>query len=236
MLEELMSDIALPAGVLAARAGVAPSTATKHLAKLQAGGLVTITPRGRLREVRLAGPPVAEAIESLGRLAKPSRATGLRQISRMDSLRRARSCYDHLAGETAIALTDTLTARGALQLTDDGFAVHESNLWSVLGLDIDSVRSHARRRPLARPCLDWTERRPHLAGALGAAILRSLLQHDWVRRRPDGRALEVTRAGHATLATLASNSHPGDTESALVKRDPSATTGSPRSAGSPRCS
>lgn len=202
MLDELMSGDALPAGVLAARAGVTPSTATKHLAKLEAGGLVTITSRGRVREVRLAGPDVAEVVEVLGRLAQPSHPSGLRQVSRMDALRHARSCYDHLAGEAGVALTDALIARGALQATDAGLAVHESKLWSDLRLNIADVRAAAGRRPLARPCLDWTERRPHLAGALGAAVLQSLHRSGWVRRRPGGRALDVTPTGQICLRAL----------------------------------
>ena len=205
MLDELMSGGALRAGVLASRARVAPSTASKHLAKLEAGGLVTVTSRGRTREVRLAGPEVAEAIEALGRLAAPRPPRGLREATRMDALRCARSCYDHLAGQTGVRLTDALVASGALRVRDGGFALAPDHpAWARLGVDVAAVREGAGRRPVVRSCLDWTERRPHLAGALGAAVLGALLSDGSVRRLPGGRALAVTPAGQRRLDALAS--------------------------------
>jgi DNA-binding transcriptional ArsR family regulator len=203
MLDELMSGGGLPAGVLAARAGIAPSTASKHLAKLEAAGLVTIAAQGRVREVRLAGSAVAEAVETLGRLAESTSPSGLRDVTRMEALRRARTCYDHLAGQLGVSLTEALVDRGALNASDGGLTIGESAAWTDLRIDIDRVRAAAGRRPLARVCLDWTERRPHIAGAIGAAILRSLHENQWVRRRPGGRALSVTPAGCEMLTAFA---------------------------------
>jgi DNA-binding transcriptional ArsR family regulator len=202
MLDELMSAEAVTAGVLAARAGIAPSTASKHLARLEAHGLVTITSRGRTREVRLAGPEVAAAIEALGRLARPAAPSGLRDVNRMTALRHARSCYDHLAGQLGVALTDTLIDHGALRAADGALAAADSDVWPALGIDLAAIRAGAGRRQLARPCPDWTERRPHLAGALGAAVLHSLIGRDWIRRRPGGRALTVTTTGTVALQAL----------------------------------
>jgi DNA-binding transcriptional ArsR family regulator len=201
MLDLLMDGHAWPAGVLARRVGVAPSTASEHLARLAAGGLVAVEPRGRERRYRLASPHVADALEALARIGGDRPVRTLRESSRKEALRDARTCYDHLAGRLGVAITDALVERGALlvrdtsfDLTDDG----EALLVQRLGVDIAAAR--AGRRAFARACLDWTERRPHLAGALGAALARSLLDRDWVRRRPADRGLVVTPPGEAGLA------------------------------------
>jgi DNA-binding transcriptional ArsR family regulator len=198
ILEELLGGVALPVGALAVRAGVAPSTASEHVAKLEAARLVAVTANGRRREVALAGPHVAEALEAMSRLADPPPPVGLRAVDRRQALRRARSCYDHLAGRLGVALADALVDRGALSARDGAFAVGGSDpLFGTLGIDLDALR--ARRRPLVRACQDWTERRPHVAGALGAAMLAAMLRADWLRRRPDGRALDLTPAGAEAL-------------------------------------
>lgn len=202
MLDELMSGQPLPAGVLASRAGIARSTASEHLAKLSDAGLVTITRSGRVREVRIAGPAVAEAIEALGQLAPQASGSGLRTISRMDALRHARSCYDHLAGQLGVALTKALIEHGALAPDDGTFAVCPSSAWTTVGVDVEHVRASASRRPLARPCPDWTERQPHVAGRIGAELLQSLLTQQWVQRRPTDRALRITDAGLRSLTPL----------------------------------
>jgi len=193
MLEELLAGPPLPAGALAVRVGVAPSTVSGHLARLESAGLVTITAAGRRREAQLAGPHVAEALEALRRLAGDDpRPIGLREVNGRAALREARSCYDHLAGRAGVALADHLVARGALtdQFTvpDDAAGYYRD----AFGIDLGSLPG---RRPLVRPCTDWTERRPHVAGALGAALLTSLLERGWVQRRPDGRALNLKGPG-----------------------------------------
>ena len=215
MLDALNGGEALTAGALARRAGVAPSTATEHLARLEAGGLVVSERHGRARHVRLAGAHVARALEALGAIAPPKRVTGLRAWHHGEALRAARSCYDHLAGEAGVALADALVERGLLDPGEGGFAITapgESEL-EAFGLDVDAILG--ARRATARACLDWSERRPHVGGALGAALLSELLGRRWLRRRPEGRALAITAAGRAgfeatfgaSLGTIRTNSN-----------------------------
>lgn len=198
ILEELLGGPALPAGALAVRVGVAPSTVSGHLAKLEAAGLIVVRRRGRRREAELARPEVAEALEALSRLATgDARPIGLRAVNGHVALREARSCYDHLAGRAGVALADDLVARGALSLDDGTFVVRDGAYFAdAFGIDVAALGG---RRVLVRACADWTERRPHVAGALGAALLDVALARDWVRRRDDGRALNVTATGRAAL-------------------------------------
>src|SRR5690349_2550786 len=130
ILEELLGGPALPAGALAARVGVAPSTASGHLAKLEAANLIVIHTRGRRREAELARPEVAEALEALARLAGPTHPVGLRAVNGHAALREARSCYDHLAGRAGVALADDLLARGALVERDGAFAVSDATYFN----------------------------------------------------------------------------------------------------------
>ncbi len=215
MLDALNGGDALTAGALARRAGVAPSTATEHLARLEAGGLVVSERHGRARHVRLAGAHVARALEALGAIAPPKRVTGLRAWHHGEALRSARSCYDHLAGEAGVALADALVERGLLDPGEGGFAItaHGESTLKAFGLDVDAILG--ARRATARACLDWSERRPHVGGALGAALLSELLGRRWLRRRPEGRALAITAAGRAgfeatfgaSLGTIRTNSN-----------------------------
>lgn len=201
MLEELLGGLPLPAGALAARVGVAPSTVSGHLVRLESAGLVTIEAKGRRREARLAGPHVAEALEALSRIAgDTTRPVGLKAVNETQALREARSCYDHLAGRAGVALADHLLEHGALAARAGGFEVPPSayeHYRDRFGVDPSALTT---RRPLARACADWTERRPHLAGALGAALLDAMLEQGWLKRRPDGRALNVTSRGRDALA------------------------------------
>src|SRR4051794_7288699 len=197
ILEELLAGPPLPAGALAARVGVAPSTVSGHLAKLESAGLITVRSVGRRREASLARPEVAEALEALSRLAGESHPIGLRAVNGQAALREARSCYDHLAGRAGVALADSLVARGALSLRDDAFVVDSPAFFaSAYDIDVDALPP---RRPVVRACMDWTERRPHVAGSLGAALLDVFLARGWVARRPDGRALNVR---HAALTSI----------------------------------
>lgn len=199
ILEELLGGPPLPAGALAVRVGVAPSTVSGHLAKLEAAGLIVVRARGRRREAELARPEVAEALEALSRLAPgDARPIGLRAVNGHAALREARSCYDHLAGRAGVALADDLVGRGALVLRDGAFTVGDEAYFArAFGIELGAFTG---RRVLVRACPDWTERRPHVAGALGAALLDVALARDWVRRRDDGRALNVTAAGRAVLS------------------------------------
>jgi DNA-binding transcriptional ArsR family regulator len=198
ILEELLGGVPLSAGALAVRVGVAPSTVSGHLAKLVDAELIVVHASGRRRLASLARPEVAEALEALSLLASgESRPIGLRAVNGQLALREARSCYDHLAGRTGVAFADSLVTRGALSMHDGAFILGDaSHFTDAFGIDVNALRS---RRPLLRTCIDWTEQRPHVAGALGAALLDVMLTRGWVRRRPDGRALNVTPEGVAAF-------------------------------------
>ncbi|MET8120096.1 winged helix-turn-helix domain-containing protein [Micromonospora sp. NPDC005291] len=196
----LLDGRAWTAGELARRAGVAPSTASDHLTRLVRGGLLVEERQGRHRYLRLAGPSVAQLIEHLaGHAPTPSAPTGsLRAATTSAALTYARTCYDHLAGRLGVLMYDALLADGRLDrssglaLTADGWA------WATeLGVPVDVLR--AARRPVVRDCLDWTERRPHLAGALGAALCRRFTDLAWITQG-SGRAVRLTPAGRAALA------------------------------------
>jgi hypothetical protein len=193
---------------------VKPPTASAHLARLVEGGLLRVEREGRHALYRLASPEVARALEALATLA-PARAAGsFREGQHGKALRLARSCYDHLAGQMGVAVTAALLARGALRSRGAWYLLTPEGERTLrrLGVDLDSARR--TRRAFARPCLDWSERRHHLAGALGAAVLHCLLAKQWLRRRRASRALEVTALGWRGL------------RSAFDLRDPSVTPGS----------
>ncbi|MEU4539701.1 helix-turn-helix domain-containing protein [Streptosporangium sp. NPDC023825] len=200
----LLDGRAWSAGELARHAGVAASTASEHLSQLVGGGLLAEERQGRHRYVRLAGPEVARLVEDLaahaGLGAAAARPATLRAASAARALAGARTCYDHLAGRLGVAITDALTARGLLR-QDAGFALSDEGL-SWFAVELGAPLPGGGRRPLARPCLDWTERRHHLAGTAGAVLCATALERGWVGRIGSGRALNVTRAGHEALARL----------------------------------
>jgi hypothetical protein len=162
---------------------------------------------GRRREVRLAGPEVGRALEGLAAIAPPKHVTGLRAWHHGEALRAARSCYDHLAGQAGVALADGLVAGGTLELGDGAFALTDAGAGRLadFGLDVDAILG--AKRATARACVDRSERRPHVGGALGAALLDALLHRRWVARAPQatgaratrGRVLHITDAGRAGL-------------------------------------
>lgn len=191
----LLDGRAWTAGELARSAGVAPSTASEHLGKLVEGGLLTEERQGRHRYVRLTDGRTARLIEELAAHAAPRAAhppRSLREASLQHALARGRTCYDHLAGRLGIRITDAMTERGLLR-QDTGFALTDEGLEWFGGLGVRL--GTASRRPLARGCLDWTERRPHLAGASGAALCRHVLDAGWCERVGTGRAVRPTPAG-----------------------------------------
>jgi DNA-binding transcriptional ArsR family regulator len=205
MLDALLAGEALTAGELARAPGVAPRTASEHLRRLTAAGLVYATPAGRHRYHRLTEPNVAAAIEALALIApqRASRPSTLRRVRADAALTYARTCYDHLAGVVGVTLLDGLVSRGRLRWDDGALRPgSDGTAWlDELGIDVDRHRS--RRRPLIRPCIDWTSRRPHLAGAVGAAIADHALTRRWVVRRTHGhRALRVTDEGRDAFRTL----------------------------------
>jgi DNA-binding transcriptional ArsR family regulator len=207
MLDALLNGGRHSARELAVAAGIAPSTATEHLHRLEQGGLVVTERVGRRREVRLAGPDVGRALESLAALAPVKRPTGLREWNHGEALRAARSCYDHLAGQAGVALADGLLEQGVLTLGEGAFGLTDDGhaRLSAFGLDIDAILG--ARRATARACVDWSERRPHIGGALGAALLSELLRRDWLTHAPvrtgakstRGRVLRITPAGQVGL-------------------------------------
>lgn len=200
MLLSLLGGEAIPAGELARRAGVSPSGASAHLRRLREGGLIMQESVGRHRYFRLASRDLAEALESLARVAPARVASSFRESEGTRALKHARTCYDHLAGELGVAVTDALVERRMLARTDDTFTVTgKGSRWlTSLGIDLDAVAGS--RRSFARACLDWSERRPHLAGSLGAAVAEVFFARKWIRRLPGGRAVAVTPDGRAWLA------------------------------------
>jgi DNA-binding transcriptional ArsR family regulator len=202
---------ALPASVLASEAGVAASTASSHLAKLVEAGLVSVERHGRHRYHRLAGPHVAELVETLARHARPAPVRSLRQGSRAHALRAARTCYDHLAGRLGTALMAAMIDGGMLAGGDGRFdaARARRDRLSARGRDVDYRLTDTGAEALARfgvdpaqpirYCVDWSEQRHHLSGALGRAICARMLELGWIRRLDRHRALTVTPAGVAGL-------------------------------------
>jgi DNA-binding transcriptional ArsR family regulator len=183
MLAALADGRSLPAGELARRAGIAATTATAHLHRLVEGGLVRVRHQGRHRYHELAGPDVATALEALAQIAPRAQVHSLRQDREHRALAHARTCYDHLAGRLGVELRDRLLADGSLQLLGDRDHVltdHGSDRLRQLGLDAEQLSSS--RRVLARSCLDWTQRRPHLAGAIPAAITAQMIELGWLSR------------------------------------------------------
>jgi DNA-binding transcriptional ArsR family regulator len=199
MLELLMDARTHPAGELAREADVALSTASGHLAELTEAGLVDVEPAGRQRRYRLSRPEVARAIEALAVIAPPQRVSSLRAATAVERLRAGRTCYDHLAGRLGVWITDVLVSRRALRARDGGFVMTRSGgeLFASIGVDVDGARE--RRRAFALACQDWTERRSHLAGALGAELCDRLLELGWVERRGPGRAVAITESGARQL-------------------------------------
>jgi DNA-binding transcriptional ArsR family regulator len=196
ILLELLSGRALPAGELARISGIKPQTASSHLAKLTEGGLLAVESSGRHRYYRLANREVAQLIEAMNLIAPPRKINSLKQSQEALSLQHARTCYDHLAGKLGVALMDRLLELGYLEATPERqFEVTETGhrQLSAFGLDMDSLLRGKRR--LIRPCLDWSERRHHMAGALGTALTKRLFELGWIKRYPAGRAVQLTKVG-----------------------------------------
>ncbi len=199
ILDTLMDGREHAAGELARRAGVTPSTASGHLSRLLAGRLVLCDVHGRERRYRLASAEIAAALEALARIAPAAEVRSLRAANRRAQLRAARTCYDHLAGWVGVSVTDALVARGALVPQDGGYKLSATGDKLLRRLGVDLAGARARRRSFALACLDWSERRPHLAGALGAALADTAVANGWLLRRQNDRALTVTSAGRSAL-------------------------------------
>jgi len=207
MLVALLDGRCLPAGELARAAGISPSTASEHLARLTAGGLTTVTSSGRNRYYTLRNDEVAQTLESLQTIAPTRPVRSLRDARTGSALAFARSCYDHLAGQLALHLANALTAQGALAplvAAQEGVLLNGGHQLLVqLGVHVPG-RTGMSRRPVVRGCLDWTERQPHLAGHLGAAVLTALTSREWLQPTANSRALRLTDHGRRNLGQLLS--------------------------------
>lgn len=196
----LMDGSRRPAGELAAAAGVTAATASEHLAVLVDAGLVRCEPRGRQRFYALADDSVAAALEQLGHLCPPTPPSSYRRPREARDLARARLCYDHLAGRLGVELLESMQRQAWLSPRDA--ALTPAGRDALTGLGVAVADLEARTRPVVRTCPDWTERRPHLAGGLGAALAAHFTERAWVRRRDRGRGLDITRAGTEALARV----------------------------------
>lgn len=199
MLLALLGGQALPAGELAVRAGVSPQTASSHLARLVDAGLLRAASSGRHRYYSLSSAEVGGVLEALLTIAPARPVRSLRQSEEALALRRARTCYDHLAGALGVRLTQQLLARELLVPDEACYHVTTSGAAFLEGWAIDVEALRRGRRALARPCLDWSERHNHLAGALGAAITARLFERGWLRRLSGSRAVQLTGEGQAGL-------------------------------------
>jgi DNA-binding transcriptional ArsR family regulator len=195
VLAALMGGEALTTGELAAIAGVAKSTMSEHLTRLERAGLVSSTVHRQFKYYRIASPRVATMMESIKVVAAidcPPRHQP--KSAKDDALRTARTCYDHFAGRLGVALADALVARNLIELGDCGGEVTSAGLafFRDQGLELDTGRSN---RVFCRPCLDWSERRYHIAGSVGACLCRTAFERGWVVRMPGTRAISITTAG-----------------------------------------
>jgi DNA-binding transcriptional ArsR family regulator len=212
MLATLMDGRALTATELARAAGITPQTASGHLARLTEAGLLAMMQQGRHRYHRLASPAVALMLESIMSVAaerdvvtgsQPRKAivVGPRDAA----LRRARTCYDHLAGRLAVAIADRMVERAHVELSADGGVLTDDGAVFLRGLGVDLGATPAQSghrtsgRMFCRPCLDWSERRPHIAGVLGAAFCQTCFAQGWLRRVDGARAVTITPAGQMAL-------------------------------------
>ncbi len=195
ILEALMGGRALTAGELVHAAGVSPQTTSGHLGKLTDGRLIACMKQGRHRYYRIASPRVAEMLEGIMAVVADAPPRHRPSSKLDDAMRVARTCYDHFAGKLGVGITDSLCAHGHVVLADDGGEVTDSGfaLFAKFGGDLRSAQD--RRRVFCRPCLDWTERRPHIGGSVGAVLTQRCFDLGWVTRIREGRALNITAAG-----------------------------------------
>lgn len=202
ILAALLDGRALTATELGLAAGVAPSTTSGHLTKLVDGKLLSVTATGRHRYFRLASPSVARVLESLMALAVDGPPRHRPKTRCDEAMARARTCYDHLAGKLGVALAESLVARDHVILTDQGGLVTDRGRSFLSDLGVDLAPCRKSRRAFCRPCLDWSERRWHIAGATGAALADRCFENGWTARRRDGRAITITPAGERAFQEL----------------------------------
>lgn len=200
MLTALLDGRALTAKELAHAGGVAPQTASGHLARLTDGRLLTLAKQGRHAYYRLASPVIGQMLESIMAVAAEGPPRYQPRWRGGDALRNARTCYDHLAGRLGVALADALVAHEHVALSEDGGVVTPTGEEFFQRFGVDFRERTRSRRPFCRPCLDWSERRPHLAGAVGAALAERCFELGWIGRIRDTRAVLVTPEGRRGLS------------------------------------
>ncbi|MGC2076608.1 MAG: helix-turn-helix transcriptional regulator [Xanthobacteraceae bacterium] len=199
MLVALLGGRALTATELGYAAGVSPPTTSGHLGKLFAARLVMLMKQGRHRYYRLAGPHVAHLLESIMHVAIDGPPRYQPRSKADDQMRRARTCYDHIAGALGVDLADSMIAHDFVVLGDEAGEVTPAGTRFLTRLGVDLAAARAKRRVFCRPCLDWTERRPHIGGAFGAAVAKRCFDLKWIEQVRDSRALAITPAGHRGL-------------------------------------
>jgi len=196
ILLALLGGRALPASELAQRAGITCQTASSHLAKLAEGRLLQVMPQGRHRYYRIANARIADLLESMARFAPVKESS---HSEPKNPIQIARTCYDHLAGRLAVRITDAIVDRGLLQAVGRDYQLTKKGAqwFSELGIDIGALRNSGR--VFARQCLDWSERRSHIAGALGSALAGHLFEQGWIERIRESRAVRITERGRREL-------------------------------------
>ena len=197
ILYSLMDGRMIPASELAQKANISPQTASSHLAKLVEGGLLTIEAHGRHRYYKLASSEIATVLEGLAVIAPTVKVNSLRESDQTKKLHYARTCYDHLAGKAGVALADRLVAMNVIEA--ESFTLTDDGLHTLQDFGVQLNRSAKSKRPFCRQCLDWSERRFHIAGVVGAAITTRLFELKWIERIPSIRAVSITEAGKQGL-------------------------------------
>lgn len=202
MLWHLLGDKALTATELAMGANVSPQSASMHLNKLVNAGLLSMEKQGRHRYYRFSGPDAAYAVEAIANLLPAERPVRDPAVGEVDDIRFCRTCYDHLAGRVGVLLTDRLLKQNIIVRAGSEFETGRKGAgwFSSMGIDVAELKN--MRRDFARACLDWSERRHHLAGALGAAFLETMLESDWIRRVKQSRSIILTSKGRRRMYEL----------------------------------
>jgi DNA-binding transcriptional ArsR family regulator len=199
ILQELSDGRALPAGELAHRAHVSSSTASAHLFKLVEAGLLAVEKQGRHRYYCIANPAIVQAIETLAALSPARPVHSLRESQIAEAVRNARMCYNHLAGNLGVKLSQALVDKHVLDASDNGYSITHNGLQWLRDFGIDEATLKKRGSLVVPHHIDWSERRPHIAGELGAALARRLFDQEWIIRTPSSRAVRLTATGQQAL-------------------------------------
>ncbi len=199
MMSVLMSGEAYPATMLAARAGVSAQTASAHLAKLTKASLIKVVRSGRYRLYRLGNAKVGHALEALGAISPERAIRSLRQSDESAALKLARMCYDHLAGYIGVGITESLVHRSYIVPRGHDFEITKKGMRWLVAFGVEFEPLSESRRRLATQCLDWSERRPHIGGALGAALADRMMRQGWFARARSNRSLKITADGDRCL-------------------------------------